>query len=89
MKTMEKTYTADAIKNQMRILKEMLEMREARLVDDLDDNMAQRARLLRSSGKIAPEDFDELADEGMEISRSLANVRIQINNIANALLVQL
>lgn len=82
---MEKRITVSDIKNQMRILKEMLEDREAFLVEALKINKADR-RNIRPSDENAAEDYDLLVDEAMEIRSKIADVRIALANISNDLL---
>ena len=82
---MEKRITVSDIKNQMRILKEMLEDREAFLVEALEINKADR-RNIRPSDENAAEDYDLLVDEAMEIRSKIADVRIALANISNDLL---
>ena len=85
---METTYTVEAIKTQMLILKESLERRENLLNDMLDNNRHQRNRILPSD-EDADEKYDDLLDEALELRTRRDNVCMQINNIANALLMQL
>lgn len=82
---MEKRITVSDIKNQMRILKEMLEDREAFLVEALEINKADR-RNIKPSDEDAAEDYDLLVDEAMEIRSKIADVRIALANISNDLL---
>lgn len=82
---MEKRITVSDIKNQMRILKEMLEDREAFLVEALEINKADR-RNIKPSDENAAEDYDLLVDEAMEIRNKIADVRIALANISNDLL---
>jgi hypothetical protein len=82
---MEKRITVSDIKNQMRILKEMLEDREAFLVEALEINKADR-RNIKPSDENAAEDYDLLVDEAMEIRSKVADVRIALANISNDLL---
>lgn len=82
---MEKTFTVADIKNQMRILKEMLEDREAFLVEALEINKTDR-RNIKPSDENASEDYDLLVDEAMEIRNKIADVRIALANISNDLL---
>ena len=85
MKTMEKRITVADIKNQMRILKEMLEDREAFLVEALEINKTDR-RNIKPSDENAAEDYDLLVDEAMEIRNKIADVRIALANVSNDLL---
>ena len=82
---MEKRITVSDIKNQMRILKEMLEDREAFLVKALEINKADRSNI-KPSDEDAAEDYDLLVDEAMEIRSKIADVRIALANISNDLL---
>lgn len=82
---MEKRITVADIKNQMRILKEMLEDREAFLVEALEINKTDR-RNIKPSDEDAAEDYDLLVDEAMEIRNKIADVRIALANISNDLL---
>ena len=82
---MEKRTTVSDIKNQMRILKEMLEDREAFLVEALEINKADR-RNIKPSDEDAAEDYDLLVDDAMEIRSKIADVRIALANISNDLL---
>lgn len=82
---MEKRITVSDIKNQMGILKEMLEDREAFLVEALEINKADR-RNIKPSDEDAAEDYDLLVDEAMEIRSKIADVRIALANISNDLL---
>lgn len=82
---MEKRITLADIKNQMRILKEMLEDREAFLVEALEINKTDR-RNIKPSDENAAEDYDLLVDEAMEIRNKIADVRIALANISNDLL---
>jgi hypothetical protein len=81
---MEKRITVSDIKNQMRILKEMLEDREAFLVEALEINKADR-RNIKPSDENAAEDYDLLVDEAMEIRSKIADVRMALANISNDL----
>ena len=83
---MEKRITVSDIKNQMRILKEMLEDREAFLVKALEINKADRSNI-KPSDEDAAEDYDLLVDEAMEIRSKIADVRIALANISNDLLI--
>lgn len=82
---MEKRITVADIKNQMRILKEMLEDREAFLVEALETNRTDR-RNIKLSDENAAEDYDLLVDEAMEIRNKIADVRIALANVSNDLL---
>ena len=82
---MEKRITVADIKNQMRILKEMLEDREAFLVEALEINKTDR-RNIKPSDENAAEDYDLLVDEAMEIRNKIADVRIALANVSNDLL---
>lgn len=82
---MEKRITVSDIKNQMRILKEMLEDREAFLVKALEINKADRSNI-KPSDEDAAKDYDLLVDEAMEIRSKIADVRIALANISNDLL---
>lgn len=82
---MEKRITVSDIKNQMGILKEMLEDREAFLVEALEINKADR-RNIKPSDEDAAEDYDLLVDEAVEIRSKIADVRIALANISNDLL---
>ena len=82
---MEKRITVADIKNQMRILKEMLEDREAFLVEALETNRTDR-RNIKPSDENAAEDYDLLVDEAMEIRNKIADVRIALANVSNDLL---
>lgn len=82
---MEKRITVADIKNQMRILKEMLEDREAFLVEALEINRTDRSNI-KLSDENAAEDYDLLVDEAMEIRNKIADVRIALANVSNDLL---
>lgn len=82
---MEKRITVADIKNQMRILKEMLEDREAFLVEALEINKTDR-RNIKPSDENAAEDYDLLVDEAMEIRNKIADIRIALANVSNDLL---
>ena len=82
---MEKRITVADIKNQMRILKEMLEDRESFLVEALEINKTDR-RNIKPSDENAAEDYDLLVDEAMEIRNKIADVRIALANVSNDLL---
>jgi hypothetical protein len=82
---MEKRITVADIKNQMRILKEMLEDRESFLTEALEINKADR-RNIRPSDADAESDYDLLLDEAMEIRSKIADVRIALANVSNDLL---
>lgn len=82
---MEKRITVADIKNQMRILKEMLEDREAFLVEALEINKTDRHNI-KPSDENAAEDYDLLVDEAMEIRNKIADVRIALANVSNDLL---
>jgi hypothetical protein len=82
---MEKRITVADIKNQMRILKEMLEDREAFLVEALEINKIDRHNI-KPSDENAAEDYDLLVDEAMEIRNKIADVRIALANVSNDLL---
>lgn len=82
---MEKRITVADIKNQMRILKEMLEDREAFLVEALEINKTDRHNI-KSSDENAAEDYDLLVDEAMKIRNKIADVRIALANVSNDLL---
>ena len=82
---MEKRITVADIKNQMRILKEMLEDREAFLVEALEINKTDRHNI-KPSDENAAEDYDLLVDEAMEIRNKIADTRIALANVSNDLL---
>ena len=84
---MKKTINASvaAVKAQMDMLKQMLESREAFLMEALEINKADR-RNIKPSDKDAAQDYDLLVDEAMDLRCRLANIRIALNNVSNDLL---
>ena len=84
---MKKTIKASVanIKNQMNILKEMLEERESFLCEALEINRADR-RNINPSDEDAAQDYDLLLDEAMEIRSKIAEIRIALSNVSNDLL---